>query len=99
MKIDVALLQHLMKGSHLHEDNTHTRTWCSDNINYRIEHVMHKCLDLNPQPLPRSEIWGSPTWLFEILVAFDMECGMPFVQHEDNLSFKDLKKGDHNSLC
>ena len=50
---------------------------------------------------------GSPTCLFEILVAFDMECGMTFVQHEDNLSFhilhqwkpKDLKKANHNSLC
>ena len=40
-------------------------------------------------------------------VAFDMECRMTFIQHEDNLSFhilhqwkpKDLKKSDHNSLC
>ena len=35
----------------LGEDNTHTKTWCSDNIDYRIEHVIHNCLDLYPQPL------------------------------------------------
>ena len=107
MKIDVAPLQHLMKGSHLGEDNSHTRTWCSDNIDYKIEHAMYKCLDLYPQPLHGWEIGGSPTCSFEILVAFDMECGMAFVQHEDNLSFhilhqwkpKDLKKADHKSLC
>ena len=107
MKIDVAQLQHLMKGSHLGEDNTHARTWCFDIIDYKIEHVMHKCLDLYPQPLNGVEIRGSPTRSFEILIAFDMECGMVFVQHEDNLSFqilqqwkpKDLKKADHNSLC
>ena len=46
MKINVAPLQNLMNGSHLGEDNTHTMTWCSDNIDYKIEHVMHKCLDL-----------------------------------------------------
>ena len=49
MKIYVAQLQYLMKGSHLCEDNTHIRTWCSDYIDYKIEHVMHKCLDLYPQ--------------------------------------------------
>ena len=46
IKIDVASLQHLMKGSHLGEDNTHTRTWCFDDIDYKIEHSMHKCLDM-----------------------------------------------------
>ena len=35
----------------LGEDNTHTKTWCFDNIDYRTEHVIHKCLDLYPQPL------------------------------------------------
>ena len=50
MKIDVAPLQHLMKGSHLGEDNSHTKTWCSDNIGYKIEHAMYKCLHLYPQP-------------------------------------------------
>ena len=107
MKIDVTSLQHLMKRSHLCEDNTHTRTWCSDNIDYRTKHVMHKCLDLYPQTSPWIGIRGSPTWSLEILVAFDMECGMTFVQHEDNLSFhilhqwksKDLKKANHNLLC
>ena len=44
MKIDVARLQHLMKGSHLGENNTHTRIWCSNNIDYRIEHIMHNVL-------------------------------------------------------
>ena len=84
MKIDVAPLQHLMKGSPFGEDNTHSRIWCSDNIDYRIEHSMHKCLDLYPQPLHGKETRGSPTCSFEILVAFDMKCGMTFVQHEDN---------------
>ena len=49
MKIDVALLQNLIEGSHLDKDNTYTKIWCFDNIDYRIEHVMHKCLDLYPQ--------------------------------------------------
>ena len=51
MKIDVAQLQNLIEGSHLDKDNTHTKTWCFDNIDYKIEHVMHKCLDLYPQLL------------------------------------------------
>ena len=45
MKIDVAPLQYLMKGSHLGEDNTYTRIWCFDNINYKIEHVMNNFLN------------------------------------------------------
>ena len=49
MKIDVAPLQHLMKGFYLVQDNIHTKTWCSDDINdHKIEHVMHKCLDSYP---------------------------------------------------
>ena len=79
MKIDVVPLQHLMEGSHLGKNNTHTKTWCDDNIDYRIEQVMHKCLNLYSQPLYGWEIHGSPTCSFEILVAFDMECGMTFV--------------------
>ena len=51
MKIYVTQLQHLMDGSNLCKDNTHTKTWCSDNIDYKIEHVMHKCLDLYLQLL------------------------------------------------
>ena len=51
MKIDVAPLQNLIEGSHLDKDNTHTKTWCSDNIDYKIEHVMHKYFDLYPQLL------------------------------------------------
>ena len=51
MKIDVTQLQHLMDISNLGKDNTHTKTWCSDNIDYKIEHVMHKCLDLYLQLL------------------------------------------------
>ena len=70
MKTDVTPLQHLMKGSHLGEDNSHTKTWCSDNIDYKIEHAMYKCLHLYPQPLHGWEIGGSPTCSFEILVAF-----------------------------
>ena len=46
MKIDVAPLQNLIEESHLDKDNTHTKTWYSDNIYYKIEHVIHKCLDL-----------------------------------------------------
>ena len=46
MKIDVTQLQHLMDRSNLGKDNTHTKTWCSDNIDYKIEHVINKCLDL-----------------------------------------------------
>ena len=84
MKIDVAPLQHLTKGSHLDEDNTHTKIECFDNIDYKTEHVMHKCLDLYPQPLHGYEIRGSPTCLFEILIAFDMKFGMTFVDHEDS---------------
>ena len=53
MKIDVASLQNLIKESQLDKDNTHTKTWCSDNIDYRIEHDMHKCLELYPQLLDR----------------------------------------------
>ena len=51
MKIDVTQLQNLIEGSHLDKDNTHIKTWYSDNIDYRIEHAMHKCLDLYPQLL------------------------------------------------
>ena len=51
MKIDVTQLQHLMDISNLDKDNTHTKTWRSDNIDYKIEHVMHKCLDLYLQLL------------------------------------------------
>ena len=51
MKIDVTQLQHLMDRSNLGKDNTHTKTWCSDNIDYKIEHVMNKCFDLYLQLL------------------------------------------------
>ena len=51
MKIDVAQLQNLIDESHLDKDNTHTKTLYYDNIDYRIEHVMHKCLDLYLQLL------------------------------------------------
>ena len=51
MKVNVAPLQQLKKRSHLDEDNTHTKIECSDNIDYKIEYVMYKCLDLYPQPL------------------------------------------------
>ena len=51
MKIDVTQLQHLMDRSNLGKDNTHTKTWYSDNIDYKIEHVMNKCLDLYLQLL------------------------------------------------
>ena len=51
MKIDVTQLQHLMDRSNLGKDNTHTKTCCSDNIDYKIEHVMNKCLDLYLQLL------------------------------------------------
>ena len=40
-------LQHLMKGSHISEDNPHLRICCSNNIDYKIEHVMYKYLDLH----------------------------------------------------
>ena len=53
MKIDMAPLQNLMGESHLDKDNTHTKTLCSNNIDYKIEHVMHKCLNLYPQLLHR----------------------------------------------
>ena len=51
MKNDVTQLQHLMDESNLDKDNTHTKTWCFDNIDYKIEHVMHKCFDLYLQLL------------------------------------------------
>ena len=49
MKIDVTQLQRLMDISNLGKDNT--KTWCSNNIDYKIEHVMNKCLDLYLQLL------------------------------------------------
>ena len=51
MKIDVVILQNLIEGSHLDKNNIHIKTSCSDNIDYRIEHAMHKCLDLYSQLL------------------------------------------------
>ena len=51
MKIDVNQLQYLMDRSNFGKDNTHTESWCSDNIDYKIEHVMNKCLDLYLQLL------------------------------------------------
>ena len=84
MKTDVVPLHYLMKGSHLDEDNIHAKKWCYDNIDCNFEHVMHKSVDLYPQPLHGWETWGSPTCSFEILVAFDIEFGMAFVDHEDS---------------
>ena len=37
MKIDVAPLQHLMKGSHLGEDNTHTNEGVKSGVPFRFE--------------------------------------------------------------
>ena len=51
MKIDVTQLQHLMDRSNLGKDKTYTKTWCSDTIDYKIEHVMNKYLDLYLQLL------------------------------------------------
>ena len=51
MKIDVTQLQHLMDRLNLGKDNTHTKKWSSDNIDYKIDHVMNKCLDLYLQLL------------------------------------------------
>ena len=51
MKIDVTQLQYLMDRSNFDKDNTYTKTWCSDNIDYKIEHIMNKCLDLYLQLL------------------------------------------------
>ena len=73
-----------MKGSHLDEDNIHTKTWCYDNIDCNFEHAMHKPVDYCPQPLHGLETRGSPTCSFEILITFDMEFGMTFVDHEDS---------------
>ena len=84
MKTDVVPLHYLMKGSHLDEDNIHTKTWCCNNIDCNFEHVMHKYVDSYPQPLRGKEIRGSPTYSFEILLAFDMEFGMAFVDQEDS---------------
>ena len=67
MKIDVTQLQHLMNESNLGKDNNHIKTWCSDNIDYKIEHVMHKCLDLYLQLLHVYEIRGLSTCSFQIL--------------------------------
>ena len=44
-------LQYLIDRSNFGKDNTHTKTRCSDNIDYKIEHVMNKCLDLYLQLL------------------------------------------------
>ena len=44
MKIDMTPLQYLMERFHLGKDNTHTKTWCSDNINYMIKYVMFNVL-------------------------------------------------------
>ena len=67
MKIDVTQLQHLMDISNLGKDKNHTKTWCFDNIDYKIEHVMNKCLDLYLQLLHGQEIRGSSTCSFQIL--------------------------------
>ena len=68
MKIDMTQLQHLMDRSNLGKDNTHTKTWYSDNIDYyKIEHVINKCLDLYLQLLNGQEIRGSSTCSFQIL--------------------------------
>ena len=67
MKIDVTQLQHLMDRSNLGKDNTRTKTWRFDNIDYKIEHVMNKCLDLYLQLLHGQEIQGSSTCSFQIL--------------------------------
>ena len=40
-----------MKGSHLDEDNIHTKISCSDNIDCNFEHAMYKSVDSYPQPL------------------------------------------------
>ena len=69
-----------MKGTHLVEDNIHTRTWSFDSIDCKYEHVMHKFLDSYPQSLHGWEIQGFPMCSFEILVvAFDMKGGMTFL--------------------
>ena len=47
----MAQLQYLMDISNFGKDNTHTKTWYSDNIDYKIEHVMNKCLALYLQLL------------------------------------------------
>ena len=49
MKINVASLQHLMKGSHLVEDNTRSNTCYFDNIDYKIKYAMYKCKTMNLQ--------------------------------------------------
>ena len=67
MKVDVTQLQYLMDRSNFCKDNTHTKKWCSDNIDYKIEHVMNKCLDLYLQLLHGEEIQGSSTCSFQIL--------------------------------
>ena len=67
MKIDVDPLQYLMGGSHLGKDNTHTNICCSNNIDYRIENVMHKCLDLVSTTSPLIGNSGSSTCSFQIL--------------------------------
>ena len=68
MKINVAPLQNLIEESHLDKDNTHTKIWCSDNIDYRIEHVIYKCFDLYPQLLHGQEIRGLSIYSFQILI-------------------------------
>ena len=83
MKTDVAPLHYLTKGFHLDEDSIHTKTWCCNNIDCNFEHAMHKSVDSYPQPLRGWEIRGSLTCSFEILLAFDMEFGMAYVDHED----------------
>ena len=60
MNIDVVPSHCYMKGSHLVEDNIHTKTWSFKNTNYKYEHVMHKFLNSYSQPLHGWETWGSP---------------------------------------
>ena len=84
MKTDVTPLYYLMKGSHLDEYNIYTKILCSDNIDCNFEYAMHNSIDFYPQPLRGLEIRCSPTCSFEIIIAFDMEFGMTFVNHKDS---------------
>ena len=77
-------LHYLMKGFYLVENNIHTKTWCSENINCNFERACINVLTSTHNLFMDRKTRGSLTCSFEILVVFDMKFGMIFVNYEDS---------------